>query len=67
MTTPKGKFETGERVGFDGMIKFRCAPALGAAADAAAANTMLSRSDYVRSALLARLRSDGIEPAQFAA
>jgi hypothetical protein len=67
MTTPKGKSESRERVSFDGMIKFRCPSALGAAVKAAAASAMLSRSDYVRTALLARLRSEGIEPTQFAA
>jgi hypothetical protein len=50
----------------DRLIQIRAPEFLTKALDNAADQRLTSRSDYIRTALLERLRADGIEPAQVA-
>ena len=47
---------------FDRLLQIRAPEALADALDAAADRRLTSRSDYIRVALLDRLKADGIEP-----
>lgn len=49
---------------YDRLIQFRAPEFLTKALDSAADRRLTSRSDYIRSTLLDRLRADGIEPAK---
>jgi Ribbon-helix-helix protein, copG family len=51
----------------DRLIQIRAPEFLTKALDSAADKQLTSRSDYIRAALLDRLRADGIDPAQLAA
>jgi hypothetical protein len=48
----------------DRLIQIRAPEFLTKALDSAADKRLTSRSDYIRAALLDRLRADGIDPAQ---
>ena len=50
-----------ERIHFDKTLQVRAPHALTAALDAAASKRLLNRSDYIRVALLDRLKADGIK------
>jgi metal-responsive CopG/Arc/MetJ family transcriptional regulator len=50
---------------FDRLLQIRAPEFLTDALDRAADKRLTSRSDYIRVALLDRLKADGIEPAQF--
>jgi hypothetical protein len=50
----------------DRLIQIRASAFLTKALDSAADKRLTSRSDYIRVALLDRLRSDGVDPAGFA-
>jgi hypothetical protein len=49
---------------YDKLIQIRAPEFLTRALDSAADKRLTSRSDYIRTALLDRLRADGIEPAK---
>jgi hypothetical protein len=51
---------------FPALIRLRCPEALPEAVEVAAAQRMTSMSEYARSALIERLKADGVDPAQFA-
>jgi metal-responsive CopG/Arc/MetJ family transcriptional regulator len=51
----------------DKLIQIRAPEFLARALDSAADSRLTSRSDYIRTALLDRLRADGIEPSPAAA
>jgi metal-responsive CopG/Arc/MetJ family transcriptional regulator len=46
---------------FDRLLQIRAPESLRAALDAAATRKMVNRSDYIRVALLDRLKADGID------
>jgi hypothetical protein len=48
-------------------VSFRAPVEVSVAAEHAAANELISVSDYARRALLRSLKADGIDPAQFTA
>jgi metal-responsive CopG/Arc/MetJ family transcriptional regulator len=50
----------------DRLIQIRAPEFLTKALDSAADKQLTSRSDYIRAALLDRLRAEGIDPAQLA-
>jgi hypothetical protein len=50
---------------FTNSLRIRCPEFLPAAIDTAAARNLMTASEYVRRSVIARLKADGIEPAQF--
>jgi len=46
---------------FDGVMRFRCPHILAAAVKTAAARQMVSMSSYIRTAVVERLKKEGIE------
>jgi metal-responsive CopG/Arc/MetJ family transcriptional regulator len=56
--------KTARSIPFDKILQVRAPEALTDALDVAASRRMVSRSDYVRVALLDHLKADGIEPVQ---
>ena len=46
---------------FDDVIRFRCPPILPPAVKTAAARQMVSMSSYIRTAVVERLKNDGID------
>jgi hypothetical protein len=49
---------------FTNSLRIRCPESLPAAIDTAAARNLMTASEYVRRSIIARLKADGIEPAQ---
>jgi uncharacterized protein YciI len=47
---------------FDGEIRARCPSVLIAAAEKAAAKSLMSQSEYIRRSVIDRLRIDGFDP-----
>jgi hypothetical protein len=58
--------KTARSIPFDRLLQIRAPESLTVALDAAASRRMVNRSDYIRVALLDRLKADGIDPAQLA-
>ena len=46
---------------FDDLIRFRCPPVLPPAVKMAAARQMVSMSSYIRTAVVERLKKDGVD------
>jgi hypothetical protein len=56
-----------ERVNrYDKLLQIRAPEVLSDAIDRAADNRLQSKSEYIRTAVVARLKADGIDPVQFA-
>ena len=54
--------KTDDVLRFDDEIRARCPASLVAAADKAAARSLMSQSEYIRRCIFDRVRADGIDP-----
>jgi hypothetical protein len=57
---------SGDCARFTDSLRIRCPASLPIAIDLAAAKNLQTPSEYVRRSVIDRLRTDGIDPAQFA-
>jgi hypothetical protein len=64
--TARRTMKPARSVPFDKILQIRAPETLTDALDAAARKRMVNRSDYIRVALLDRLKADGIDPASMA-